>query len=487
MNQPKGKVGATPNTREEFKAKQGRTPDQATGTKEPTGLPKPGQTATAHQARNEEQKKDKRKKKVKEDTKVETSRPDEGSKDVTQTRKDTPWFGTEEEKEEPAPKENTKKKPAKETWDETSEEEQEVEQGREAPEGTIDERATQDKGTRKTSEDVAEAKTEKQSPLTKFSRADKAVTRALIKISSLVGDNEALQEQIDVILTEQARFKNIILKQHEELAFLKGRICEMEKHEKRESEELLEPTLEEQDRKPTYALVVSSGTLKKQEVAAMIKKNIDPTELGIKDAAMKQGRDGVILTTTSKEDAGKLEHLIQQNARNVQVKRAKENKFPIKIVGIDEEEDMEKVVERIIEQNHLPCEPDDIILKKNWKGRQGRTAVFALNRKGYQALNNKSHLNIGWDRCRVFEHFFIPRCTKCADYGHGSFECESSSRCVNCGRRGHTQQDCTTDPYCHVCEKEERQGRGHSMMAWECPVYLDKVREEKKRILARLV
>lgn len=109
-------------------------------------------------------------------------------------------------------------------------------------------------------------------------------------------------------------------------------------------------------------------------MAAIIKKNVGLAQRGIQDATIREGKEGVILTTTSKEDAGRLEQQIKENTRNIQVKRPKENKYPIKVIGLSEEEDMENV-EKIIQENHLPCQPEDITLKKNWKGKRDNSSV----------------------------------------------------------------------------------------------------------------
>ncbi|KAH9372426.1 hypothetical protein HPB48_016963 [Haemaphysalis longicornis] len=170
---------------------------------------------------------------------------------------------------------------------------------------------------------------EKQSPVTRMSKSDKAITKALIKISCLVGDNNELQKQVDTILTEQVKFKSIIMQQHEELAFLEGRILELERHQNEENKQ--KPTEDDHPqevRKPTYALVVSSETMDQQQVSTLMKKKINPTELGLQDVVMRPAKQRVIITTTSKEASGPLETQLQQRIRNVQVKRPKENKYP---------------------------------------------------------------------------------------------------------------------------------------------------------------
>lgn len=240
-------------------------------------------------------------------------------------------------------------------------------------------------------------------------------------------------------------------------------------------------------RKPTYALVVSSGTMDQQQVSTLIKKKINPTELGLQDVVMRPGKQGVIITTTSKEASGRLETQLQQKMRNVQVKRPKENKYPIKLIGVDEEEDADSLPEKIIGQNNLLCDPEDMVVRKTWKGKQGTTVVLGLSKKGLEALRNKTHLNIGWNRCRFYDHFYLPRCTRCAEHGHSSNECDSPNRCVKCGSQGHHPDNCERGLHCYACEKENRTpSRAHSMMSWECPVFLEKLEAEKKRVIARL-
>ncbi|KAH9384422.1 hypothetical protein HPB48_026429 [Haemaphysalis longicornis] len=489
MHHNKGK-GVTPHTsREDSRTVTPRTtPDQATGTKGSTALPKPRQS-TAQQTKLEQLKKEKKKKqKTKESTK-ECTKGGQEDDEASQTRKEIPWLSEEEEDKGKQKKEGRPKDvAAKDSWDESTEEEQEEQGDRRLQEPL--KRQTREVEDTKTNEEAQREKLDKQSSLSRLSRADKAITKALIQIASLVGDNEKLQEQVDIILTEQVRLKSIIVSQREELAYQKGRICELEKqYENKREEDLLQDELDKpEERKPTYALVVSSGTMGKQEVATLIKKSIHPTDLGLRDATLKPGREGVIITTTSKEGAENIEAHLQRRTKDLQIKRPKENKYPIKVIGIDEQEEPGTIVQTIIEQNNLPCTTADIELKKTWKGKQGTTAIFALNKEGHQALKNRSHLYIGWTRCKVFDHFFLPRCTKCAEHGHSSVDCEAPTRCVRCGKRGHHKDDCRNDSHCHACDLEDREeSRDHEMMSWECPVYRDKMDQERRRITARLV
>ncbi|KAH9384452.1 hypothetical protein HPB48_026460 [Haemaphysalis longicornis] len=165
---------------------------------------------------------------------------------------------------------------------------------------------------------------------------------------------------------------------------------------------------------------------------------------------------------------------LQGKPKDLQIKRPKENRHPIKGFGIVEEEEARTTVQMISEQNNLPCTTREIQVKKTCKGRQGTTAILALNKEGHQVLNNRPHLYIGWSRCRGFDHFFLPRCTKCAEHGHNAIDCEAPIRDANCVQRGHKRDECRKDPHCHSCDLDGREQRkDHEMMSRDCPVYRD--------------
>ncbi|KAH9374341.1 hypothetical protein HPB48_017542 [Haemaphysalis longicornis] len=204
---------------------------------------------------------------------------------------------------------------------------------------------------------------------------------------------------------------------------------------------------------------------------------------------MRPGREGVVITTTSPEDAGKLQEQLRQKPalQNLQVKTPKDYVYPIKVIGIDEDMDMDSLKETIIQQNRFSCETTDMKVITTWKGRQGTTAVLGLNKKALEATKGKKFFNIGWNRCPIYDHFFLPRCTKCAEHGHSAGGCEGPVRCINCGREGHRKEQCKNDTSCRVCKREDITGdTQHYMMSWDCPVYRDRIESERKRVLARL-
>lgn len=410
---------------------------------------------------------------------------------------DLQWFQEEEEDEEDKGEGTwiTKGKVVKDNWEETTEHEEDSEDERLGNAKVNPEvQGTMTEGSRKNSQENETAKKPEDARiLTRITKADKAMMKALFKIASIVGENREVQEQVDNVLTAHSKLKNIVMEQSQEIAFHKGRITELERKTAQPGggplvHDTEEDGPKESQQKPSYALVVSSGHLQKKQVAKLIKEQVDLTRLDIQDATMRPGREGIVITTSSKEAVGKLEAQLQRKPalQQLQIKKPSEHLYNIKIIGIDEDTDFDTLTETVVKQNQLTCQPTDLKVQKRWKGRQGATVVIALNRRGVNAIQKKTHVNIGWDRCPVYEHFFVPRCVKCGEHGHTVNGCDGPSRCLNCGREGHRQEDCASTARCRVCEREERNNTEHSTMSWTCPSYCDKLEAEKRRILARL-
>lgn len=486
-----------------------RTSDLVMGKKAQTPvakLPQPGTSRvvqpTPPQVNENTKEKEKKKLKTK-DSRQELQKEEPRrriEKQDLSSGKEPQWFqgdGSEDEEEgrEHQVQKAKKDSKPKDNWDEMTEQEEDSEEesgGGLITNPLIEKTATARTGALSGSSETGN-KLEEAPILTRISKADKDMMRALVKIASLVGENTEVQEQLDNVLTAHGEMKNIIMEQTQEISFQKGRITELERtpvqNEEGQGVQPKKEDIELEQQKPSYALVVSSGSLERKDVAKLIKEQVDLSKLGIQEATMRPGREGVVITTTSKEAVGKLQTQLQTRAafQQLQIKKPKEHLYNVKIIGLDEDTDIDTLTENMVKQNCLTCEPTDIKVLKTWKGKRGGTVVLALNRRGVKAMKDKTHVNIGWNRCPVFDHIFLPRCTRCAAHGHSANVCDGPMRCVWCGREGHHSEECRNVARCRVCVEERRNtDQEHPMMSWDCPVYRDRLDAEKRRILARL-
>ncbi|KAH7933597.1 hypothetical protein HPB49_014199 [Dermacentor silvarum] len=127
------------------------------------------------------------------------------------------------------------------------------------------------------------------------------------------------------------------MEQGQEISFQEGRIKELENRVEGQKKvetchSTQEDVLHKEETKPSYALIVTSDNMGKKEVERLIKKKVDPIQLRIRDATMQAGREGVILTTTSKETSTKLQEHIQGKVelKNLKIRTPKENRYHIK-------------------------------------------------------------------------------------------------------------------------------------------------------------
>lgn len=362
----------------------------------------------------------------------------------------------------------------------------------------------------------AEKSTGEEAPvkniLSRMAKTDKTFMRSLSAILAYCQDNKEVETHVDTLLNKYTAVKEMCLQATHEAERLRGHVIGLQEGMKTTPQtdksyagalaqeragKLEVPTEKKEGQKEqsrTAAVIVTSNTLRADGITSLIQKNIDPCDLGLKDVTMRRGKQGIVITSTSKEALQKLEEVIQKREETrklLEVKAPKEKLPEVKVVGIQENITEEDIPGKILRQNHLQCEESDFLVKTTWIGKQGKTAIIALKIPAYEALQGRTHVNIGWTRCPLYDNTYIPRCRRCANYGHTETRCGAEAvRCCNCGRNHHYKQCGTSVHYCWICGEGEYGGSGescgHSMMSDRCPTYQRCKAEELDKILARL-
>lgn len=341
--------------------------------------------------------------------------------------------------------------------------------------------------------------------LKRLAKIDKSVMKSLMALVTGTGEQEAV---LDKILTEFTRLKTITLEATHEVARLQGVVetyqkerqerptyAEVARKEERPIGASAQKEWEEETRekkKPKMALIITSDTLNKKEIQETIKKNADPHALGVEDPEMRLGRAGVVITATSKEGLSNLETLIKTDkelTKKLTTIRPKEKLLQVKVVGIQEEMTKEELIDKIIKQNSLRCTQEHLKVNATWRGKYGTTAIIALHKAAWEAMKDRTHLNIGWNRCIMYDNTYVARCTNCAKYGHTARWCQAKEpRCVECGGKHYYEECRSSEQECVACTGEGylSEEAGHSMMAMDCPTYLKRKEIEKNRIIQQL-
>lgn len=72
-------------------------------------------------------------------------------------------------------------------------------------------------------------------------------------------------------------------------------------------------------------------------------------------------------------------------------------------------------------------------------------AVIEVDVDVYNVLIFTGKVNLGWDKCAVFDGIFIRRCYKCLGFGHKSTECSGNNICADCAEVREVQHLCSNE------------------------------------------
>ncbi|KAK8781063.1 hypothetical protein V5799_017593 [Amblyomma americanum] len=215
---------------------------------------------------------------------------------------------------------------------------------------------------------------------------------------------------IDKIINEVCKLKALTMEATHENEFLKGRLAECRAPIQSPTYAGVTKTISEQrQEQETRAIIVTSKERRKEKILEDLKKTMDPMEMDIKDTTMRSGKEGVVIVSTDAPSLEKVAKKIQSDSGllDLQIHHPKGRRLEMKVVGVDQEMEDEELITRIIFQNNLQCKDKDIEVKAKYKGRYGKTVILTVNKQAYQGLKDKSHVNVGWERCALYDNIFV--------------------------------------------------------------------------------
>ena len=116
-------------------------------------------------------------------------------------------------------------------------------------------------------------------------------------------------------------------------------------------------------------------------------------------------------------------------------------------------------------------------------------AVIEVDVDVYNVLIFTGKVNLGWDKCAVFDGIFIRRCYKCLGFGHKSTECSGNNICADCAEVREVQHLCSNEnKKCINCIKVNNDTNlnlniDHSALdILKCNVYQRKIQAEKRKL-----
>ena len=245
-----------------------------------------------------------------------------------------------------------------------------------------------------------------------------------------------------------------------------------------------------QNKNELIILKQKNNTINAEKVTEVIKKNIDPIDLNIGVKKIKSLNDNKIgIICEKKADALSLIDAVQSKmGDNYEIKLLEKKNPRIKVVGIEEELDAERLMASLLNQNkHIFSDSIKPKIIKTFKGKIGFSTILEVHTPTYDKIINERILRIGWKMCPVYDNIDILRCYKCCGYFHKSGDCTNGMACGNCSSENHQTKDCTTNSVkCVNCEQANRKlnlqlDSNHKAFDRTCNIHIKKVEQVKNK------
>lgn len=138
-----------------------------------------------------------------------------------------------------------------------------------------------------------------------------------------------------------------------------------------------------------------------------------------------------------------------------------------------------KIIEAVTDKNPEIAElienTEDMKLLFTQKSAPGfKTAVLSTSPLIRNLIMKTGQIYVHVSRCKVYDRYWVTRCTKCMDYGHKAEKCSNDvPRCGFCSGE-HYSKDCNNKNVlncCH-CAKNSSEAKNHSVFDTRCPSFI---------------
>lgn len=183
------------------------------------------------------------------------------------------------------------------------------------------------------------------------------------------------------------------------------------------------------------------------DIKIMLKKYFEPQRIGLGEVVMKEIRNGVAIQSQSLASLQRLADAIEEHphTKDAFVLRQPAKRRPqFRVSGVDPDILPAEFLATLRAQNpEVQLEPNEFFLRTSFKEKSGNsTFIFDVTPEGYKKLEGKNKVNLGWTSCLIHENFYVPKCQKCAQYGHTKKYCESESEMCPLCAGTHTAGQC---------------------------------------------
>ncbi|XP_039446527.1 uncharacterized protein LOC120425953 [Culex pipiens pallens] len=242
-------------------------------------------------------------------------------------------------------------------------------------------------------------------------------------------------------------------------------------------------------RRPVIVIKPNENNQSNEQTRTFLKSNLDPKLHKINN--FKNGRDGSIIAQCAPgQNLSKVKSDIENKIGQNYTAFVSNGLPKLKIVGMSEKYAPEDFIDLLTTQN------DEIFIEhvkvvssyENPRIKYNKFSVIVeVNNDTFDALIEAGKVNIGFDRCSVFEAIKVLRCFKCGEFGHMSTTCTKNETCSKCSESHKTSECTSTVMKCVNCLKKNKEQKmnldvNHAAFSSKCPVFRHLLAIKKDRM-----
>jgi hypothetical protein len=232
---------------------------------------------------------------------------------------------------------------------------------------------------------------------------------------------------------------------------------------------------------PAVILVPKNDGQRSETTKAEIKRKMNPENFGV-SGIRNAAKGSVVIECKTNEDLENLKKDVESKlGGKYDIQMPKIELPKVKIFGINQKYSDEKVIELVKKQNELGENVQIKIVKNDLvKNKSYYVVIMEVDGATFNKLMQIKKINVGWDRCPIYEEITVDRCYKCEGFFHKASKCKNKIACPVCAGE-HELKDCTTRHKCCInCKSANEKfnmklDTNHPAWSKSCAVYLRKL------------
>ena len=241
----------------------------------------------------------------------------------------------------------------------------------------------------------------------------------------------------------------------------------------------------------TYKLVITSKLNESADaMKTVLKRNINPTKLGVGVHNLKATKNNrIIIKSKKREDIDILNREINKEcSQHLETNIPKLWNPNIIVYNIPNDVTKDNFSETVISQNpELNVKVESIRPKFEFRDKKKcRNLVAEVTPEAWRIMTQKK-LKIGWHICNADNYINIVKCFKCCKFGHRAQKCTGDEKCPICAEN-HKLKECKASIAEYKCinsvshntyhsQENAKVNENHSSLDKNCPSLLAAVRK----------